>query len=462
MESTNSRKIGIVTLVLFAGLLVIALLLAGRSEIQAAPADDTKSLPTVDESARLEIIDSAAAYMDEIYVFPDVAQKMAEHVRQKMADGDYDEITDLDEFCRTLTNDLREISHDRHLGLAAMTPEQYGQYVWKDTMTEAERQRQYERLAYNNFAFYKVERLKGNVGYLEFRQFHGAELAGETAIAAMKFLAHCDALIIDLRQNGGGSPSMIQLITSYFFEEPVHLNSFYIRKTDSVKQFWTSAYVDGERMTDVDIYVLTSDYTFSGAEEFTYNLKNLERATIIGETTGGGAHPIESRFFANLSVGMRVPFGRAINPISGTNWEGTGIEPDIKVPAERALDRAYLEALKGLREKESDEDRRFALDWAIADLEWKLNPVEVDESVLKSYVGVYGPREITWEDGALYYQREERPKYRMLPMAEDLFRFDEIDYFRLKVITDDKGRPVELQGRYDNGHVDHSPKSEGT
>jgi len=126
---------------------------------------------------------------------------------------------------------------------------------------------------------------------------------------------------------------VIQLISSYFFADPTHLNSFYIRHEDTVEQFWTQAYVEGPRMTDVDLYVLTSSYTFSGAEEFSYNMKNLKRATIIGETTGGGAHPVDTHIWPKLNFGMRVPFGRAINPITGTNWEGTGVEPDIKAPA---------------------------------------------------------------------------------------------------------------------------------
>jgi len=138
--------------------------------------------------------------------------------------------------------------------------------------------------------------------------------AGGTAVAAMKFLGNCDAVIIDLRDNGGGSPSMIQLISSYFLDESTHRNSFYIRKTDEMKQFWSYEHVDGKRLTDAPVCILTSNYTFSGAEEFTDNMKNLERATIIGETTGGGAHPTERKLFAGLCVKISVPFGRAVNP----------------------------------------------------------------------------------------------------------------------------------------------------
>jgi hypothetical protein len=251
---------------------------------------------------------------------------------------------------------------------------------------------------------------------------------------------------------------MIQLISSYFFDEPKHLNSFYLRYEDTIEQYWTQAYVAGPRMSKADLYILTSSYTFSGAEEFTYNMKNMERATIIGETTGGGAHPVSEMGFPTLNIGMRVPFGRAINPVSGTNWEGTGVTPDIEVPSDQALMVARLEAMKKLLEKSPPEDRKNVLEWNIASLYADIHPVTVDESILKSYVGVYGPRTITFENGDLYYQRQDRPKYKMIPMADDLFMFKDLDYFRIKVITDSDGNATELRGLYDNGYTDTSPR----
>ncbi len=129
----------------------------------------------------------------------------------------------------------------------------------------------------------------------------------------MNFLAYCDAIIVDLRQNGGGDPAQIQLISSYFFEEPVHLNDLYARATDRTENYWTLPYVPGAEASKADLYVLTSARTFSGAEEFSYNLQNLKRATIIGETTGGGAHPTNAMIVQRDFI-LRVPFARAINP----------------------------------------------------------------------------------------------------------------------------------------------------
>ena len=455
MESINAGVKRFVLMALLAVALILIAVALGRARTTQQPVEQT-----IDEAMQAEVIDSISAALNEVYVFPDVAGEMEGHIRKKFKEKKYSGIKSLREFTDVLTGDLRDISHDKHLGVAAMTPEMLERYS-KDELTPEAKRAELDRMKYNNYDFVKAERLKGNVGYLKFNSFQEAAYAGATAVAALNFLSHVDALIIDLRDNGGGNPSMIQLITSYFFEESVHLNSFYIRKEDSIQQFWTQEYVPGEKMTDVDLYVLTSNYTFSGAEEFTYNLKNLERATIIGETTGGGAHPVSERIFPNLMVGMRLPFGRAINPITGTNWEGTGVTPHIEVPADQALDMAYKEALNKLKDKADNENQKFNLQWSIDGINAKLSPVKVDADLLKKYAGVYGPRTLSFENDGLYYQRENRKKMKMIPMADDLFRFEELDYFRLKIITDEKGKAVEVNGLYDNGYVDKSPRSDG-
>jgi C-terminal processing protease CtpA/Prc len=208
----------------------------------------------------------------------------------------------------------------------------------------------------NNCAFEKVERLPSNVGYVKFNGFAPPDVCGPTATAAMNFLGNVDAIIFDLRQNGGGDPAMVALISTYLFDEPTHLNDLYNRKEDKTTQFWTLPYVPGKRLAGKPVFVLTSKRTFSGAEEFTYNLKNLKRATIVGETTGGGAHPVDGhRLDDHFMIG--VPFARAVNPISKTNWEGTGVEPDVKVPADQALDVARKMAEEQLR-KDKDQPKK--------------------------------------------------------------------------------------------------------
>jgi hypothetical protein len=397
----------------------------------------------------------------QTYIFLDVAQEMEQHLRQRLRDGAYDDVTTVPLFTQILTQDLQSVSRDRHLRVGYVSPQMVTRMTSEEDAEDVERERA-EALARSNYNFKQVEIMPGNVGYLRFDSFVDASLSGPTAIAAMNFLANTDALIIDLRYNGGGSPSLIQLIYSYFFDEPTHLNSFYVRETDEWQQFWTQAQVEGPRMTEVDLYVLTSERTFSGAEEFSYNMKNLERGTLVGDTTGGGAHPVRQRLFENLYVGMALPYGRAVNPISGTNWEGVGVIPDVAVRSEDALDHAYLLALGKLKEEASEERRIASLDFVMTGLEAKLSPVSVSAALLESYAGTYGPRTLTFEDGQLWYQRQGNPRMRAIPISETLFGFDEIDYFRIEVVLDESGQPVRLVGHYDDGTTDQSPRSGGT
>ena len=412
----------------------------------------------LDRDTKAAIIDSVQFHLDKTYIFADTAEKMGKALKKNLKKGKYDDSTSLDAFTRQLTEDMEEISKDRHLWILPATEDEI-RIARQDEPTEDDKAMRIAEMAYSNFGFEKVEILSNNIGYLKLNGFEDAEYGGDAAVAAMNFLANCNSVIIDLRENGGGSPSMIQLISSYFFEESTHLNNFYIRETDTLKQFWTQSHVEGKKLTDVPLYILTARRTFSAAEEFTYNMKNLERATIIGETTGGGAHPLKRVVFPDLGVKLGLPFGRAVNPITMTNWEGTGVEPDIKVPQEEALDVAVYEALNKMHDETEIPKVKARITWALERLKALREPLKIDEKTLMSYVGKYGPRNILFEDGALYYQRDERPKYRMYPISETLFCFDDIEYFRLEVVVGDDGVPTMLRGHYDDGQVDISEKT---
>jgi len=302
----------------------------------------------IDAATRTRVIDNAIAQLNEFYVFPETAKKMGEAVKARQKKGEYDSLTDGDAFAKMLTDNFQEVSHDKHLRVnfspAPMPDRPEGP---PDAEALARYRKDMERM---NCGFDKVEILSGNVGYLKFGMFADPEVCGPTAVAAMNFLANVDAIIFDLRENGGGDPKMIAFLSTYLFSEPTHLNDLWERKGDSTHQYWTLPYVPGKRLDGKPAYVLTSKQTFSGAEEFSYNLKNLKRATIIGETTGGGAHPVSGhRIDDHFMIG--VPFARAISPISKTNWEGTGVEPDVKVPAAEALATAQKLAAEKLVSK---------------------------------------------------------------------------------------------------------------
>jgi hypothetical protein len=433
-------------------ILALALFVAATASAQRSMPD----FPELDDARRAAIVDSVTAALDTVYVFPEVATAMVTDVRQRLAAGEYDGIADPRAFTDRLTEDFRAICHDRHLRVEVTPPPPPREL----DDPEVARARQLAEARRANFGFLKVERMDGNVGYLKLNGFSGFEEAGPVATAAMTFLSGCDAIIIDLTDNGGGSPSMIQLLTSHLVHGRVHLNSFYVRATDDMRQYWTFPHIAGPRMPDTPVYVLTSSRTFSAAEEFTYNLKNMERATIVGETTGGGAHPVDGHWFdfGDYHVTMSLPFGRAINPISGTNWEGTGIEPHIACSRDEALTTAYIHALESLEQDCNDEDRRFELGWALAGLRAELDTVALTTDDLDQYVGQYGPRQIRREDDLLVYQREGRDPMVLEPMGDDLFRTAALSWFRLRFERDDRGRVTGIVGLYQNGRMDRNAK----
>jgi len=299
----------------------------------------------IDAATRTQVIDTILKRLNDAYVFPEVAKKMEQALRERVAKKEYDQITSAKQFATKLTSDLQAVSNDKHLRVR-YSNEAIPERGPRREPSAEEREQRKRDLNWMNHGFAKVERLPGNVGYIEFLNFMDEELGADTVAAAMNFVNNTDALIIDMRRNGGGNPAMVALVCSYLFgPDPVHLNDLYWREGNRTEEFWTRKEVNGRRYLNKDVYVLTSKRTFSGAEEFTYNLKNLKRATIIGETTGGGAHPGGS-FRISEHFGMFVPTGRAISPITKTNWEGTGVTPDIMVPADQALLTARLLALK--------------------------------------------------------------------------------------------------------------------
>ncbi len=397
----------------------------------------------VDAATRSTVIEKLARVIEEKYVDAEKAAKIAAHVRESLAAGTYREAANAAAFGEAVTADLQGLGIDRHLRVR-FDPRMFAMLGDTASGSDEPPDAEIRRSAHENFGFQKIEILLGNVGYLDLRGFMPPSYAGATAVGAMSFLASSDALIIDLRNNGGGTPEMIQLITSYLFEgRRQHLNDFYSREGDETNQFWTLPYVPGTRMGSIPVFVLTSNRTFSAAEEFSYDLQNLERATIVGETTGGGAHPgglfpLEAGFVAFVST------GKAINPVTRTNWEGVGVKPDIEVPQADALKRAHIEALKALEAKESDAEAKTSLAWSIESLESEMRPIVLKTSDLRAYAGVYGIRKVFVDADRLYFQRETQPRIALIPVGKDLFRGEFLDDRRFRFVRDAGGEVVEL------------------
>ncbi|GAA2581879.1 hypothetical protein GCM10010435_69260 [Winogradskya consettensis] len=277
-----------------------------------------------------ELIDAALTLIQDKYIFPDKAAEITQRIRAVRYEG-LDEQT----LGERLTEVLLDVTADRHLRIRTRAADM------GSGMTEQEWVEAYQaRLLTINFGIERVERLDGNVGLLALTEIPDAGTGGDALAAAMRLVAHTEALIIDLRTCRGGAPNGVQFLASYFFpDDETHLGGIYFGATRTTRQYWSLAYLPGERYLARPVYVLTSGVTFSGGEDLAYTLQSHGRATVVGETTRGGAHPTEV-FPLSATMEVTVPIARSISPVTGTNWEGTGVAPDVSVPAGEALARA--------------------------------------------------------------------------------------------------------------------------
>ncbi|MEL7067385.1 MAG: S41 family peptidase [Cyanobacteria bacterium J06581_3] len=308
----------------------------------------------IEADERTEVLNAIANKLDE-YAFPDVAEKIQADIRDRLSAEGYQDIKSGAQLAETLTAQLQTLSSDLHLKVH-FSPAVLPHLEPQTEIPPEELAHQQKQGALRNFDFNRVDRLRGNVGYLELFSFEPPEFAGETAAAAMQFLTNTHALIIDLRHNRGGSASMVALLSSYLLPPypAVHLTDLHWPKEGRTQQSWTLPYVEGPRYLNKPVYVLIGPETFSAAEEFAYNLKHLKRAVIVGETTAGGANP-GAGFRIHDHFWMFVPTGRAISMATGENWEGSGVLPDFKVPTELSLKTAQLLALKKLLRGDAEE-----------------------------------------------------------------------------------------------------------
>ena len=279
---------------------------------------------------------------------------MAAELRSRLAGGAYAQITTAAALGNAVTADMRAISRDGHLALRwsarplpVINPDQPPPPPPPNVVREQQRL----MTMLNGFVTDAVW-LPGNVGYLSLDAFADPADMKKALSHAMALLGNTDALIVDMRTNHGGSPAGVALVASYFFgETPVHLNDLVNPRTNQTQQFFTVRDLDGPRYgTTKPVYVLTAKATFSAPEELAYDLQALRRATIIGEVTGGGANPAAG-FPVNENFLVVVPIAEARNPVTGRNWEGTGVQPDVEVRAAAAKDAAYLLALLELRRR---------------------------------------------------------------------------------------------------------------
>lgn len=342
-----------------------ALLLAAPASAQMFGGGPNEPDTPITAKEKAAVLESLAVAVRDRYVFPDRGAELAKILRQRHAKKEYDRITSSKEFADSLLAHMQAYTHDGHMRVHYRHQPFPKQDERSEGPDEGERARQLEEMRVRNYGFEKVQRLAGNVGYLDLRMFAGMPEAQPTAIAAMNFLSNCDAIIVDLRRNGGGSPAMIQTLLTYFVEPGarLHINDFYRRASDAIEQFHTASFVPGPRLHGKPLYVLISNRTGSAAEEFAYDVQTHELGTLVGVTTAGAANP-GGLFRLSDHLAAFIATGRAINPVTKTNWEGVGVKPDREVAPENALREAHVAALEKLKEKAAPE-RRQVLDMAI-------------------------------------------------------------------------------------------------
>ena len=408
------------------------------------------------QSTHLDIknlIDSLTNSINKHYIFPEKGLQINQYLKEQHKKGMYEVIKDPNELAYRLLADVRKVNHDSHFGIFYQPKELRPKGSLNDREEDIKQQMAFERES--NFKFKKLEILPGNVGYLQFDGFTG-DIAGAkpTLTAAMMFLKNSKAIIIDLRYNGGGRPEMVNQVESYFFKEKVHMVDMVSTfSKDTMSLYTDPTSTDGLLLT-MPMYILTSKNTFSGAEDFSYAMQTLKRATVIGETTGGGAHPAIP-FSIGQGFSARIPFARPINPITLKNWEGVGVIPNISIPATEAMVKAQEIIYQDLLTKAKTEKEKRTVQWAINDLTAKTNPSALNIRKSDEFTGTFnGGINFYVESGSLLCKNPERGGtdiFKLQPVTENVFLLDE--NVQVEFVKDSKGEYSSIKMLWVDGNV---------
>ena len=300
--------------------------------------NSSASAQTISTDDREAVVKAVIEHLESDYVLPDVGRRGAAELKSALRSKAFRSESSGEAFAAALTDKLRRVTGDGHLAVEYSAKPVEENAEAKAAFNAQEMERYYGKQV--NHGVRKAERLDSNVGLLELSVFPPANMGGDTIAAAMNVIANTDALIIDLRNNGGGSETTVSLIASYLFDERQPLSGKYNRPEDRLTQQFTQPYVPGDRFGAVKpVYVLISKRTFSAAEALAYDLQALKRATIVGEPSGGGAHPFDYHRIHPHFILWSVT-ERSLNPITGKNWQGTGVQPDVRVESAQALETA--------------------------------------------------------------------------------------------------------------------------
>ena len=434
---------------------VVILACCADAQSQAGPAGKP---PIIDKQLRQRLVDNIIRELQSKYIAPQKTKAVETYLRAKLQSGGYDKIDNARELSAALTQDVRTAGKDLHL-LVAYDPSLERALIAAPPTPSVELQElppsaeQLAQLRKSNYNFRKVEIMRGNVGYLDLRSFVDLNYSKETAVAAMNFLANSDAVIIDLRHNPGGFVNLKIFLTSYFYGvDPVELLSRYHREGDVTVREWTLREVPGKRLMHTDLYILTSRETGSAAEGFSFILQQRKRAKTIGEKTSGAGYgskemPIGDGFVFYVSI------FRQFDPRTGRGWQEVGVEPDIAVPAERALSVAHLEAVTSLATKASEARQKQQLSWLADLLSFEAHGAKpVPATVLESYTGKYdgGKIVVSLEQGQLYFLGASGVRRKLHALAHDTFLIEDASVLpenqaHIRFVKNPAGSVTELQ-----------------
>lgn len=410
-------------------------------------------------AATKTLIDSLTNQIIKYYVIKDAAIKINSYLKKRYKEGHYNNIKDPHALAGALTSDILFINRDEHFHLEynpKMANELLGNIEDVPKMVAEKLRLEKEK----NFGFKKVEILNGNIGYLELSGFSRLNSYSKaTADAALKLLSNARAIVIDLRYGIGGSPDMVNHIISHFFKTPTHVADIYIRSENTTLPYWTVPDSSYGALTEIPIYILTSYKTFSAAEGLSYELQCLKRATIVGEVTRGGAHTVTYRPLSSGFV-CDIPFGRATSPVTKRNWEKTGVNPDIKVSAERALEIAESKIFEDAFNKAKDSSELKSLKWQFDLIQSMNHPIQLDTATLIKFSGLYGAYAVTFSNGVLYYQKTGKAKFPLIPMTSSMMRVRGNDTFTVEFYKNYYGKVNRMATLYDDGRVEYADRTD--
>jgi len=410
---------------------------------------ETVTSPQIGAEGKAEVIDSVVAVFKRHYVHLNLVGRIEAELREHLQSGKYDQNSNLSRLLTELSRDLVRITGDKHINLLYVTDKQLAE----DEDGTMETQMRYFH-ARSNYGFRAAEILPGNVGYIDLRAMSPPKWSERVADGCLNMISNADAIIVDLRNNSGGSPDMVRWMSGAFLADPVHLTTFVDRNGHAVDSSFSDDLDDRYDLSNIPLFLVTGPKAASGAEELAYNLKHLGRAVVVGQKTAGAAGLASLEHVRSLNIKIMIPKHQPIHPVTGSNWEGTGVQPDIPANDDNALDVAHLEALKALRAIVEDPDQHSELDWEVVSLQSKLHPYKTPTADLGELEGSYahsdglGVSRIELDGDVLRFKNIDQPWRDLHSLAPDVYALVGADWLRLRVERNDECEVIGVRYMY--------------